>query len=70
MQLRKACAVAKFFIHTAGIDHYFRTWCLSVRPFVHPSFQNIKKEIQVRMVIAIGGTVSLPEWIIDGTHVL
>ena len=41
----------------------------SVRSF--STFQNLAKqnEVQVRMVIAIGGTVGLGEWIIDDTHV-
>ena len=53
---------------TAGSDHYFRTCCLSVRP--SPLFKNHAKQnnFEARIVIATGGTVSLAEWIIDGTN--
>ena len=36
------------------------------------SFQNLTKQnnFQARIVISIGGTVSVAVWIIDGTHVL
>ena len=39
---------------------------------VRPYFHNLTKQnnFQARIVIATGGTVSLAEWIIDGTHVL
>ena len=55
----------------AGNDHYFRTCCLSVDPSV-PTFQNLAKQnkVQSRIVIAIGGTEGLAEWIIDDRHVL
>ena len=47
-----------------GSDHYFRTWCPSV-----PTFQNFTKQnkFQVNIVIAIGETEGLAEWIIDDT---
>ena len=41
---------------------------LSVRPF--PLFKISQNNFEARIVIATGGTVSLAEWIIDGTHVL
>ena len=48
-----------------GIDHYFHT-------FVRPHFPNLAKQnnIQVRIVIATGGTVGPAEGIIDDTNVL
>ena len=49
----------------AGSDHYIQTCCpsvcTSVRSFV-PTFQNLPKQnrVQVRIVIATGGTVGWP----------
>ena len=42
-----------------------------VRLFL-PTFQYLTKQnnFQVRLVITTGWTVGLPEWIIDGTHVI
>ena len=53
---------------TAGIDHYFRTCCLSVRTSV-PIFQYLAKQnkVQASIVIATGVNVGLAEWIIDST---
>ena len=52
-------------------DHYFRTECLYISPFVHPYplLNNHAKQnnFQARIVIATGGTVGLAEWINDDT---
>ena len=53
------------------ITIFARIVCPSVRPV--PTFQNLTKQnnSQTTIVIATGGgSVSLAEWIIDGTHVL
>ena len=57
---------------TAGSDHYFHTWCLSVRPSVRPSvpnFQDLANKFLVKLMIAASGTVGLTQRITDGTHV-
>ena len=53
------------------ITIFTRDICPSVRTSVL-TFQNLTKQnkVQVRIVIATGGTVGLAEWIIDVTHVL
>ena len=52
----------------AGSDHYFRTWCLSVRPSSLFKISKKQNNFQVRIVIATGGIVGLADWIIDGTQ--
>ena len=56
---------------TASTDSYFHTWCLYVRASIS-TFQNLAKQnkVQVRTVIATGGTVGLAEGIIDDTHLM
>ena len=53
----------------AGRDHYFRTCCLSVRPYAHPCFSKPRDTKQFPNEITTEGTMGLAEWIIDGTRV-
>ena len=53
----------------SGSDHLLRTCCLSVRPSTFKKNLAKQNNFQVRIVIATGVTMGLPEWIIDGTHV-
>ena len=39
-----------------------------VRTSVRPHFQNLEKQNKAKTMFAIGETVSLAEWIIDGIH--
>ena len=47
-----------------GIDHYFHTWWLNIRPHF-PKSRIKQNKFQVKV-----GTVGLAEGIIDDTHVL
>ena len=67
-----SCSPSKL-IHSADtqarpvvITIFTRSVCLSVLPFI-PTFQNLAKQnnIQLKIVIATGGTGGLAEWIID-----
>ena len=49
---------------TAGNDHYFYTWRVSVRLSTHIQIAQTK-QFQVRIVIATDGIVGLAEGIID-----
>ena len=59
------------FIYSRSLLIVITIFTLGVRPSV-PTFKNLAKQnkFQVRILIAIGGTVGLADWIIDGTHVL